>query len=380
MQIYLVGGAIRDRLLGLPAPFERDWVVVGSTPEEMQSKGFIKVGKSFPVYIDPNTSEEFALARTEKKSGHGYHGFNFNADPEISLEDDLMRRDLTINAIAEDENGNLIDPFNGIEDLNNRILRHVSDAFRDDPLRVLRIARFMAKLSSYGFIVADDTKGLISDIVSSGELDYLVPERIWLETEKALNTDSFCLYFDTLNEFNALEHIYPSLYYAPEENYSLNYKFIDFFKGSEVLPEMRLASIFCALDEIVQIDIIKNFDRIQNEFRFPNSFKLFIRTVMKAFQILIKPMDTFKSSDLYQLLEITDAFRNSENFSKIIYFHNFIDDLDMKKKTDLLNKAFTGSKDIGYEEESFKGLRGNKIKEKIDKLRIEKINSIMNSS
>ena len=212
MQIYLVGGAIRDRLLGLPAPFERDWVVVGSTAEEMQSKGFIKVGKSFPVYVDPKTSEEFALARTEKKSGHGYHGFNFNADPEISLEDDLMRRDLTINAIAEDENGNLIDPFNGIEDLNNRILRHVSDAFRDDPLRVLRIARFMAKLSSYGFIVADDTKGFINDIVSSGELDYLVPERIWLETEKALNTDSFCLYFDTLNEFNALEHIYPSLY------------------------------------------------------------------------------------------------------------------------------------------------------------------------
>ena len=380
MQIYLVGGAIRDRLLGLPAPFERDWVVVGSTPEEMQSKGFIKVGKSFPVYIDPKTSEEFALARTEKKSGHGYHGFNFNADPEISLEDDLMRRDLTINAIAEDENGNLIDPFNGIEDLNNRILRHVSDAFRDDPLRVLRIARFMAKLSSYGFIVADDTKGLINDIVSSGELDYLVPERIWLETEKALNTDSFCLYFDTLNEFNALEHIYPSLYYAPEENYSLNYKFIDFFKGSEVLPEMRLASIFCALDNTVQIDIIKNFDRIQNEFRFPNSFKLFIRTVMKTFQILTKPMDTFKSSDLYQLLEITDAFRNSENFSKIIYFHNFIDDLDMKKKTDLLNKAFKASKDIGYEEESFKGLRGDKIKEKIDKLRIEKINSIMNSS
>jgi tRNA nucleotidyltransferase (CCA-adding enzyme) len=380
MQIYLVGGAIRDRLLGLPAPFERDWVVVGSTPEEMQSKGFIKVGKSFPVYIDPNTSEEFALARTEKKSGHGYHGFNFNADPEISLEDDLMRRDLTINAIAEDENGNLIDPFNGIEDLNNRILRHVSDAFRDDPLRVLRIARFMAKLSSYGFIVADDTKGLINDIVSSGELDYLVPERIWLETEKALNTDSFCLYFDTLNEFNALEHIYPSLYYAPEENYSLNYKFIDFFKGSEVLPEMRLASIFCALDDTVQIDIIKNFDRIQNEFRFPNSFKFFIRTVMKTFQILTKPMDTFKSSDLYQLLEITDAFRNSENFSKIIYFHNFIDDLDMKKKTDLLNKAFKASKDIGYEEESFKGLRGDKIKEKIDKLRIEKINSIMNSS
>lgn len=380
MQIYLVGGAIRDRLLGLPAPFERDWVVVGSTPEEMQSKGFIKVGKSFPVYIDPNTSEEFALARTEKKSGHGYHGFNFNADPEISLEDDLMRRDLTINAIAEDENGNLIDPFNGIEDLNNRILRHVSDAFRDDPLRVLRIARFMAKLSSYGFIVDDDTKGLINDIVSSGELDYLVPERIWLETEKALNTDSFCLYFDTLNEFNALEHIYPSLYYAPEENYSLNYKLIDFFKGREVLPEMRLASIFCALDNTVQIDIIKNFDRIQNEFRFPNSFKLFIRTVMKTFQILTKPMDTFKSSDLYQLLEITDAFRNSENFSKIIYFHNFIDDLDMKKKTDLLNKAFTASKDIGYEEESFKGLRGDKIKEKIDKLRIEKINSIMNSS
>ena len=140
MQIYLVGGAIRDRLLGLPAPYEQDWVVVGSSPEEMESKGFIKVGKSFPVFIDPKTTEEYALARTESKSGHGYHGFDFIIGPDITLEDDLMRRDLTINAIAEDDKGDLIDPFSGTKDLKNRVLRHVSNAFRDDPLRVLRVA------------------------------------------------------------------------------------------------------------------------------------------------------------------------------------------------------------------------------------------------
>ena len=151
MQIYLVGGAIRDRLLELPAPYECDWGVVGSSPEEMKSKGYIKVGKSFPVFIDPKTSEEYALARTESKSGHGYHGFEFDAGPEITLEEDLLRRDLTINAIAEDDMGNIIDPYNGIADIKNRVLRHVSAAFRDDPLRVLRVARFMSKLSSFGF-------------------------------------------------------------------------------------------------------------------------------------------------------------------------------------------------------------------------------------
>ena len=200
MKVYLVGGAVRDKLLGIPVK-EKDWVVVGSTPQEMRDKGYKQVGKDFPVFINPKTGEEYALARTERKSGHGYTGFEFDTNPNVTLEEDLARRDLTINAIAQDEDGTLIDPFNGTEDLKNRVLRHVSNAFRDDPLRVLRVARFMSKLSSFGFNIADETLTLIKEIVTSGELEYLVPERIWIETEKALNNESFDLYFKTLSKF-----------------------------------------------------------------------------------------------------------------------------------------------------------------------------------
>ena len=182
MKIYLVGGAVRDKLLGIPVK-DRDWVVVGSSPDEMKEKGFKQVGKDFPVFIDPKTGEEYALARTERKSGHGYTGFEFDTNSSVTLEEDLARRDLTINAIAQDEDGNLIDPFNGQEDIKNKKLRHVSDAFSEDPLRVLRVARFHAKFGD--FIVVPETVDKIKEIVESGELEYLTPERKWLEIYKA---------------------------------------------------------------------------------------------------------------------------------------------------------------------------------------------------
>ena len=181
MKIYLVGGAVRDKLLGIPVK-DRDWVVVGSTPDEMKKKGFKQVGKDFPVFINPKTGEEYALARTERKSGHGYTGFEFDTNSNVTLEEDLARRDLTINAIAQDEDGNLIDPFNGQEDIKNKKLRHVSDAFSEDPLRVLRVARFYAKFGD--FIVVPETVDKIKEIVESGELEYLTPERKWLEIYK----------------------------------------------------------------------------------------------------------------------------------------------------------------------------------------------------
>ena len=177
MKIYLVGGAVRDKLLGIPVK-DRDWVVVGSSPDEMKKKGFKQVGKDFPVFIDPKTGEEYALARTERKSGHGYTGFEFDTNSNVTLEEDLARRDLTINAIAQDEDGNLIDPFNGQEDIKNKKLRHVSDAFSEDPLRVLRVARFYAKFDD--FIVVPETVDKIKEIVESGELEHLTPERKWL--------------------------------------------------------------------------------------------------------------------------------------------------------------------------------------------------------
>jgi tRNA nucleotidyltransferase (CCA-adding enzyme) len=171
MKTYLVGGAIRDKKLGLTVK-DQDWVVVGETPESMLKKGFIPVGKSFPVFLHPKTKEEHALARTEKKSGKGYHGFIFNTDQSVTLEDDLKRRDLTINAIAKDKNGNLIDPYNGLKDLKEKKLRHVSDAFAEDPLRVLRVARFLARFKFFGFSIAYETLNLMKKITESGELTY----------------------------------------------------------------------------------------------------------------------------------------------------------------------------------------------------------------
>ncbi len=207
---YLVGGAVRDQLLGIP-PKERDWVVVGRTEQEMEAAGFQSVGKDFPVFLHPTTKEEHALARTERKSAPGYRGFTVHADPDVTLEEDLLRRDLTINAIAQDRNGNLIDPFNGKEDLQQGLLRHVSDAFSEDPVRILRIARFAARFGQWGFKVAHKTHRLMKQMVESGEVDALVPERVWQETLKALQTDRPDRYFEVLRNCGALARIFPEL-------------------------------------------------------------------------------------------------------------------------------------------------------------------------
>lgn len=207
MKIYQVGGAVRDKLLGLPVQ-DRDWVVVGSTPEEMQQLGYKPVGKDFPVFLHPETKEEYALARTERKSGKGYKGFVFHTSPDITIEQDLARRDLTINAMAEDDAGNLIDPFDGRSDLENKILRHVSDAFVEDPLRVLRVARFAAR---YGFRVADETMQLMKTISASGELETLAPERIWTELERALSEQYPTRFLMVLRACNALKVLFPEI-------------------------------------------------------------------------------------------------------------------------------------------------------------------------
>src|SRR5687768_13729415 len=181
MQIYLVGGAVRDELLGLPVR-ERDWVVVGARPEELQARGFKPVGNDFPVFLHPRSGEEYALARTERKTGPGYRGFETQFSPDVTLEEDLERRDLTINAIAKDlETGALVDPFNGQRDIEARVLRHVSDAFLEDPVRVLRAARFASRFAPLGFTVAPETVALMREIAARGELDALVPERVWQE-------------------------------------------------------------------------------------------------------------------------------------------------------------------------------------------------------
>lgn len=210
MQIYLVGGAVRDQLLNLPVK-DRDWVVVGSTPQELIAQGYQQVGKDFPVFLEPHSKEEYALARTERKSGSGYTGFICDFSPEITLEQDLIRRDLTINAIAQDQQGNLHDPYHGIADLNNRTLRHISDAFAEDPLRVLRVARFAARYHYLNFTIANETLQLMKRITDAGELEYLTAERVWLETEKALNEQNPEIYFETLRQIGALKVLFPEL-------------------------------------------------------------------------------------------------------------------------------------------------------------------------
>lgn len=210
MKTYLVGGAVRDKLLGRPVT-ERDWVVVGASPEHMQSLGYTAVGKDFPVFLHPHTREEYALARTERKTGRGYGGFSFYCGVEVTLEDDLIRRDLTINAMAEDEQGNIIDPYNGRDDLQQKLLRHVSPAFAEDPVRVLRVARFAARYYQYGFRVANDTIALMQSMVANGEVDHLVAERIWKETERALGEPNPEIFIQVLRDCHALERLYPEI-------------------------------------------------------------------------------------------------------------------------------------------------------------------------
>ncbi|MFC0309140.1 multifunctional CCA addition/repair protein [Gallibacterium trehalosifermentans] len=203
-EVYLVGGAVRDRLLGLPVK-DKDWLVVHATPDYLLQQGYLQVGKDFPVFLHSKTKEEYALARTERKTGKGYTGFYCDFSPNITLEQDLIRRDLTINAIAEDLQGKLHDPYHGISDLKKKILRHISPAFCEDPLRVLRVARFAARFYQLGFQIAPETLALMENMVKSGELQDLTPERVWLETEKALNTANPEIYFQTLNQIGAGE-------------------------------------------------------------------------------------------------------------------------------------------------------------------------------
>nr|WP_163500726.1 polynucleotide adenylyltransferase [Halomonas socia] len=210
LEVYRVGGAVRDARLGWPV-YDNDWVVVGATPEEMQRRGFKPVGRDFPVFLHPQSHEEYALARTERKAGHGYTGFVVHASPEVTLEEDLARRDLTINAMAENADGGLVDPFHGSDDLEARVLRHVSPAFAEDPLRVLRAARFLARYQGLGFAIAEETLALMRGLAASGELAHLVAERVWGETEKALGEPHPEAYFTMLDACGALARLMPEL-------------------------------------------------------------------------------------------------------------------------------------------------------------------------
>ncbi len=339
MKIYLVGGAVRDEILDYPFT-EEDWVVVGATVDDMISAGYQQVGKDFPVFLHPNTKDEHALARTERKTAAGYKGFEVHASPDVTLEEDLIRRDLTINAIAKDSNGEYIDPFNGIEDIKNKILRHVSDAFSEDPVRILRIARFMARYAHLGFSVADDTMQLMKNMVSAGEVDALVPERVWQEMEKALSEKTPEKFVETLRECGALKRIIPELdclwgVPQPEEHHPEIDTGIHTMMVLEQAcklstdPQVRFAALVHDLGkgttpkkdwprhiehESRGADIVKD---VCKRMRIPNEYRdLAERTA--RFHLHYHRALELKPATVVKTLEQLDAFRKVERFEKFL--------------------------------------------------------------
>ena len=336
MKIYQVGGAVRDRLLQQPVK-DRDWVVVGSTPEEMSALGYRPVGKDFPVFLHPETHEEYALARTERKSGKGYKGFIFHTSPDITLEDDLARRDLTINAIAEDAAGNLIDPFSGKNDLEHGILRHVSPAFIEDPLRVLRVARFAAQ---FGFRIADETMQLMQQISASGELETLAAERIWSETEHALSERYPARFILVLRACNALKFLYPEIdclfgipqpeKYHPEIDTGLHTIMV-LNQAARISndPQVRFAALVHDLGKGTtgKNDWPKHpgheargarlVEKICQRFRIPNNYRELAKLVARYHLDCHRVME-LRPQTILKRLESLDAFRRPERFEKYL--------------------------------------------------------------
>ena len=303
MKAYLVGGAVRDSLLKIPF-FEKDWVVVGATKEELIEKGYKQIGKDFPVFLHPETKEEYALARKERKTGTGHKAFSFEFDKKVSLEEDLERRDITINAIAQDEEGNLIDPYNGQEDLKNKIIRRVSGAFKEDPLRVLRVARFAAKLNGHGFKIDEDTKIEIQKIVNSGELTTLSRERIWMETLKALTTDNPEIYFKVLEECGALSQICPVS--------QLDTSYLSKALKTQTDPDVRWACLVAP--HTLQEGINKSFN-------VPKEYKE-ISGVCRQI-ISFKELESINADDIIELADKTDIYRKEDRFLKAEQISNF---------------------------------------------------------
>ncbi len=315
MEIYLVGGAVRDRLLGLPVS-EQDWVVVGASPEEMLSLGYIPVGKDFPVFLHPQTKEEYALARTERKTAPGYTGFETCADSSVTLEQDLMRRDLTINAMAETTDGKLIDPYNGSDDLASGVLRHVSSAFAEDPVRVLRIARFAARFAHMGFHVAHSTNALMRNMVANGEIDHLVPERVWAELEKALRTKTPEQFIKVLLGCNALSRLFPEMEIATGKNShgDIDLPVLKHAVESSGKAEIRFAALICDIDNGKQAGLDDHsFGTLCERYRIPGAYRELAGMALRQ-RTTAHRLATLSAEELLDLLSALDAFRREQRF------------------------------------------------------------------
>jgi tRNA nucleotidyltransferase (CCA-adding enzyme) len=302
MKIYLVGGAVRDSALGLPVT-ERDWVVVGAMPAELLRLGYQQVGRDFPVFLHPTTREEYALARTERKSAHGYYGFDCDFNPNVTLEEDLLRRDLTINAMAQDDAGHVIDPYGGLRDIEEKYLRHVSAAFVDDPVRVLRVARFYARFYALGFQIAEETIAFMRQMVDAGELDYLVPERVWQEWHAALTTQNPEQFIVALQGCAALQVILPEL-----TAYNLEYVINTSRHSTD--PIIRFAAIVLELEPA----LIK---ALCIRLRIPNDFRELacLSATLRSSLLMSEP---WVAEQVVQVFEQADAFRRPLRFKQVL--------------------------------------------------------------
>jgi tRNA nucleotidyltransferase (CCA-adding enzyme) len=367
MKIYLVGGAVRDKLLGLPIK-ERDFVVVGASEADMLKLGYQRVGKEFPVFLHPKTREEYALARRERKTGPGYKGFDFDASPAVSLEDDLLRRDLTINAIAEAEDGQLTDPYHGRDDIKNKMLRHVSPAFAEDPVRILRVGRLLARFHHLGFHVAPETITLMRGMVKAGEVDALVAERVWKELERALGEPNPEMFFEVLGECGALPILFPGL--------DLNGHGIQALKIAGQLTDTT-AVRFAAL-----MHDDKYLNEVCKRYKLPNAYhqlaKLTAANYLEAGKIKLR-MD---AEELLNLFYKLDYFRREERFNDFllactaIYKAKNNSTLD----TNFLMHAAKAARSYPVQELIDKGVIGQKLAEELKIKRQEKIMEWINKN
>lgn len=395
--IYLVGGAVRDELLGLPHP-DKDWVVVGARSEDLIQSKFLQVGKDFPIFLHPVTKEEYALARTERKTGKGYYGFEVHASPDVTLEQDLSRRDITINAIAKSQSGEIIDPFGGVGDIKNKIIRHVSPAFVEDPVRILRVARFMARFAHLGFKVAAETLTLMKQMVDAGEVDALVPERVWQEMERALlepNPDQFIL---TLKECKALERLWPELNklwgipqkpeYHPEIDTGVHVMMtLSMACKLTEDPIVRFAALCHDLGkgatnpndwpshkghEELGVPIIK---AVCERFKIPNQYRD-LAVLVSRYHLQSHRIHELRASTLLKLVESLDLFRQPERLNKFIlaceadYRGRLGAENKVYTSAEILRKAFEVAKDVPVKPLLDAGYTGEQLGEQLRQKRI----------
>ena len=390
MQVYLVGGAVRVALLNRKV-VERDYVVVGATPEEMLSQGFTQVGKDFPVFLHPKTQEEYALARTERKSGKGYTGFVCDASSSVTLEEDLLRRDLTVNAIAQDNLGNLIDPYGGKKDLENRILRHVSEAFSEDPLRVFRVARFATRYAYLGFNIASETMALMQNMAQSGELSTLSAERVWQETKRSLLEKTPHVFFTVLNQAHGLNDWFAEL----ERNVDIALETlktaVDLEKvenesvvkdtGSETpLPESsdsetaRLITRFTALLTHLNEEEAK---LLCSRLKVQNQVSEVVSLACKFKDFLLNEQNS--PADFLALFNSCDAWRREERFNLLLsafapYAHN--KGVDWQHQQKRIEDALTAANQVNVQDIIATGVKGPEIKDALNRAKLSAIASI----